>query len=98
MPIPDILYQNQVQNYVFQKTGVTLTKKQIARLIKSDEIKSFKTPQNRWATTERACDEFIREHTRKETVNSKGKKYRDFLECHQRIRDNKKSGSDSLES
>jgi len=96
--IPDFLHKNQVQYYIFQKTGVTLTKKQIARLIKSGEIKSFKTPQNRWATTERAVNEFIREHTRKKIIDNKGEKYRDFLDCHQRIRDNKKSNANSVES
>jgi len=96
--IPDFLYKNQIQYYIFQKTGVTLTKKQIARLIKSGEIKSFKTPQNRWATTERAVNEFIREHTREEVIDNKLQRYRSLLECYQRIRDSKKSSADSLES
>jgi len=97
--IPDFLHKNQVQYYIFQKTGVTLTRKQIARLIKSGEIKSFKTPQNRWATTERAVNEFIREHTKKvDAVDNKLQKYGTLLECHQRIRDSKKSSADSLES
>lgn len=96
--IPDFLNLLQVQKYIFQKTGVVLTKYQINRLIKSGEIKRFKTPNGKWATTERAVNEFIRKHTRKETADNKLQKYRALLECHQRIRDSKKSSADSLES
>ena len=69
--IPDILYQsqNQIQNYILQQTGVTLTKQQITRLIKSGEIKSFKMPQNRWATTKKKINRFIEKYTKKETFD-----------------------------
>jgi len=95
--IPDLLYQKEIQYYIFQKTGVTLTKQQITQLMKSGEIESFKTPQNRWATTKRAIDEFIREHTRKETEYNTKQKYKVLLACYQKLRNNKKPNPDSLE-
>lgn len=69
--VPNLLYlyKNEIQHYIFQQTGVTLTKYQIARLLKSGEIESFKTPQNRWATTKRKVNEFIKKHTKKEALD-----------------------------
>ena len=96
--IPDLLHQKEIQNYILRQTGVTLTKQQIVRLIKSGEIKSFKMPQNRWATTKRAINEFIRKHTKKKFISNKLQKYKILFEYYQRIRNNKKPNPDSLES